>query len=368
MNGRIYSPRLGLFLSADPQVDEPWLAGALNPYLYVLGNPLAWQDSSGYEWNPLKDIVNGVDHFLHEVGKAAGQFVEWVGQHWKEVVVIAVVIVVTVACDGCTAAESGMLAGAAGGATSAAVNGGTVGDVLLGAFEGGVFGTIGGGIAETPSLGVVGQAGTQGFVSGVQTASSGGDFGKGFLVGALSRGFNPQNISQASNSAWAISGRIALRAAVNGTIAELNGDKFANGAMTGAFQQLWMDAKQQGWRTIATAAQIVGAVRAREATAAGLVVAATLYGYSALTGGTAKFEFSNGAIGLKNAWKGPGGQGITFGNVCLYSDSGTTSTHEYIHVMQYGAEGSRGFVDRYYKEVQTYQYWDAPLEREAYRY
>ena len=48
MNGRVYDPSLGRFLSVDPVYQFPTNMQSLNPYSYVLNNPLSLTDPSGY--------------------------------------------------------------------------------------------------------------------------------------------------------------------------------------------------------------------------------------------------------------------------------------------------------------------------------
>ena len=48
MNGRLYDPRLGRFLSPDPVVSEPWSGQGWNPYSYVGNSPLSRTDPTGY--------------------------------------------------------------------------------------------------------------------------------------------------------------------------------------------------------------------------------------------------------------------------------------------------------------------------------
>jgi RHS repeat-associated protein len=48
MNGRVYDPVLGRFLSPDPVVQAPYDAQGLNRYAYVLNNPLRYTDPSGF--------------------------------------------------------------------------------------------------------------------------------------------------------------------------------------------------------------------------------------------------------------------------------------------------------------------------------
>jgi len=51
MNGRVYDPVLGRFLSPDPIVQAPYDTQGLNRYAYVRNNPLRYTDPSGYCFN-----------------------------------------------------------------------------------------------------------------------------------------------------------------------------------------------------------------------------------------------------------------------------------------------------------------------------
>lgn len=48
MNGRVYDYQIGRFLSVDPVIQFPANSQSLNPYSYILNNPLAGKDPSGY--------------------------------------------------------------------------------------------------------------------------------------------------------------------------------------------------------------------------------------------------------------------------------------------------------------------------------
>jgi RHS repeat-associated protein len=48
MNGRAYDYRLGRFLSVDPFIQAPLNSQSLNPYSYIMNNPLAGTDPTGY--------------------------------------------------------------------------------------------------------------------------------------------------------------------------------------------------------------------------------------------------------------------------------------------------------------------------------
>ena len=52
MNGRVYDPRIGRFISADPYVTQPFHSQGLNRYSYVLNSPLALTDPSGFDAVP----------------------------------------------------------------------------------------------------------------------------------------------------------------------------------------------------------------------------------------------------------------------------------------------------------------------------
>jgi len=56
MNGRIYDGRLGRFLQADPQIQEPNNSQSLNRYSYVINNPLSYTDPTGFSfWTKIRD-------------------------------------------------------------------------------------------------------------------------------------------------------------------------------------------------------------------------------------------------------------------------------------------------------------------------
>ena len=48
MNGRAYDPFLGRFLSVDPFIQAPLNSQSLNPYSYIMNNPLSGTDPTGY--------------------------------------------------------------------------------------------------------------------------------------------------------------------------------------------------------------------------------------------------------------------------------------------------------------------------------
>ena len=67
MNGRIYDPNLGRFLSPDPHIQSLANPQNLNRYSYVLNNPLSYTDPSGYFF---KKLFKKLSRFLKKYSRA----------------------------------------------------------------------------------------------------------------------------------------------------------------------------------------------------------------------------------------------------------------------------------------------------------
>ncbi len=64
MNGRVYDPAIGRFLSADPYVNGIDASQGWNRYAYVTNNPLAYTDPSGFDFrrgDSLRSLVRAID-------------------------------------------------------------------------------------------------------------------------------------------------------------------------------------------------------------------------------------------------------------------------------------------------------------------
>ena len=57
MNGRVYDPTIGRFVSADPIIQAPENTQSYNRYAYVLNNPLKYMDPSGYSSSNVEEPV-----------------------------------------------------------------------------------------------------------------------------------------------------------------------------------------------------------------------------------------------------------------------------------------------------------------------
>jgi RHS repeat-associated protein len=64
MNGRVYDYNLGRFMSVDPFIQSPTSTQSVNPYSYIMNNPLAGTDPTGY--CSTKDSVAGCSDSLGE--------------------------------------------------------------------------------------------------------------------------------------------------------------------------------------------------------------------------------------------------------------------------------------------------------------
>lgn len=81
MNGRLYDPRLGRFLSPDPVVSEPWSGQGWNPYSYVGNSPMSRTDPTGYCYHqsmPCAGQGGGLP------GGGGGGFTPWAATLWTQ--------------------------------------------------------------------------------------------------------------------------------------------------------------------------------------------------------------------------------------------------------------------------------------------
>lgn len=68
MNGRVYDPIIGRFLSPDPYIQAPYFAQNFDRYSYVWNNPLKYVDPSGYLMVPIYR-----DHGMSGIGVSRRQ-------------------------------------------------------------------------------------------------------------------------------------------------------------------------------------------------------------------------------------------------------------------------------------------------------
>jgi len=84
MNGRMYDPVVGRFLSVDPFVQFPEYSQSYNRYTYALNNPLKYTDPSGFflDWfinEKTGDIYYNSTYGKNDAGKIEGKGWVWFG-------------------------------------------------------------------------------------------------------------------------------------------------------------------------------------------------------------------------------------------------------------------------------------------------
>nr|VFJ59838.1 MAG: RHS repeat-associated core domain-containing protein [Candidatus Kentron sp. DK] len=168
MNGRVYDPGLGRFLSADPNIQSPYSSQSYNRYSYVLNNPLKYSDPSGFFW---KKVRKAVKKARKAVVKAVRETGRWIKEHKREIITVAI-IVAAVATGGAVAAAMGqagfgvVTAGAVGGATTGAIMGGGLGYMETGSLEGALDGAVKGAVVGALTGAAFGYLGSLGMGTG----------------------------------------------------------------------------------------------------------------------------------------------------------------------------------------------------------
>jgi RHS repeat-associated protein len=236
MNGRIYDPVLGRFLSADIVVQFPSAITSYNRYAYVMNNPLAFTDPSGYFVAEIIAIYTAIAASYGTLAMIAAIAFD-----------ISVIGAAIAAATGHMTAARRFLAAAitfATAGTSYAVIGAfAAGGVQSGSLEGAVvaglsaaFFAAAGGIADAGGfeVGSLGRAGMHVGAGAMRSMLTGTDP----LRGGLAAGFAEIAGPLVSGTGVGIENFVAH--VVAGGVGEaMGGGKFKNGAMTAAFAWLY---------------------------------------------------------------------------------------------------------------------------------
>lgn len=227
MNGRLFDPTLGVFMQADPLVQDPFNLQNYNRYGYCYNNPLTCMDPSGFSF--LGGLFRPVTKAWHSIWRNPA--IRMIGS-----IVVAVYAPELLAYFG-PLAEGTLANAAVTGFMAGAVSSGNIKGAMQGAFSAGVFFEAGelinGGFTDGFKL-----TGTEGVmvhaVAGCVTSEvSGGKCGPGALSAAFSK-FATVEGWQAEGKWGAVSAAI-----IGGTASVLGGGKFSNGAETAAFAYLF---------------------------------------------------------------------------------------------------------------------------------
>jgi RHS repeat-associated protein len=244
MNGRVYDPMLGRFLSADPIVQFPKSTQGLNRYTYTNNNPLSYTDPSGFFFGKIKSLFNKIERKARNVAEIVhfGPFREKAVALKNKALQNQYVQIAGYVVAGAIgnawgvaifAAEVAYANGAqATGALKAAAIAYATAEISFGIGE--AFNAIGPSLAAS-----AGKVVAHGVVGGVSTRLQGGSVKSGFLAGAATAALAPGVDAINGGSTGAILARTFASAVIGGVTAELGGGKFANGAISAAFQRLF---------------------------------------------------------------------------------------------------------------------------------
>lgn len=225
MNGRIYDPLIGRFMSADPFIQDPTNLQSYSRYAYVTNNPLALTDPTGY--------IFGIDDFIIAVAIIQTARVTGVIDNRTAGTLTSIATMAVLGPQG----AFGTFAG--GGMAQAAIAGFAGGVVGSGTFEGGVQGAFS--AAMFSWAGDIGEAAKGGWqqyaahaVAGcVTSAAGGGDCSKGAAAAVFGK-YATNNIKIDDMVLRGVAAAVA-----GGVGSVIAGGKFENGASTAAFGYLF---------------------------------------------------------------------------------------------------------------------------------
>ncbi len=215
MDGRIYDPLTGAFLSPDIVLQFPDKAIGLNPYSYCLNNPVSFVDPTGYSIG-FFDIVKGL--MMATVTIASGGSA-----------LAAIPLIVTFSVT------DGMYAQAKGANVNILKDFvlPSVGFHMLSAGSSKVIGTTFGSPGKN-AIREIARASAHGVSSGTIRLAQGGKFEHGFISGFASS-LSGSIISFSRNPLI----NVAITSTIGGTSEVLGGGKFVNGAITSAYTYLF---------------------------------------------------------------------------------------------------------------------------------
>ncbi|MAY42519.1 MULTISPECIES: RHS repeat-associated core domain-containing protein [unclassified Neptuniibacter] len=229
MNGRVYDPTLGRFLSADPHIQSPYSTQSYNRYSYVSNNPLKYTDPSGYFLGGLFDAIGG---FLKSIGNIFENALK--SQAFR--MIAAAVAAWYLGPEALKAGwyefagaeiAQGMVAGAVAGFSSGFIaTGGDLKAALYGGVSGAAFGAVGASKLSDPT-----KIAAHGAVGGISSKIQGGKFGVGFVSSAFAK-FTSGKISGMDSLNKV--GKGLVTAIAGGTASLIGGGKFSNGAAQAA--------------------------------------------------------------------------------------------------------------------------------------
>lgn len=236
MNGRLFDPRLGVFMQGDPYIQDPSNLQNYNRYAYCYNNPLTCTDPTGqlslFGHRILPGLFNSKNIRI-VASIAAAYFLGPGGMAWGEWGVL-----------GGLGITNPLAQAAVAGFVSGSISSGDLKGGVQGAFSAGMFygagNIIGGGNFFTGGTGAglsFGEGVALHAVVGCVTSEAGGsNCGSGALSAAFSKGALQLTMPSGSNG---LLGGTVISAVIGGSASVLGGGKFSNGASTAAFGYLF---------------------------------------------------------------------------------------------------------------------------------
>jgi hypothetical protein len=172
MNGRVYDPELGRFLSPDPTVQFLSDLQSYNRYSYTANNPLRYTDPTGYAWY---SFMTGSQFWLNLAYGLVGVGMCATGGPAACAMVFYMATVLST--------TTMVLEGVMGGNWGQLVTGEAVG-LAAGYIGGAVGGEITSALGGSGPWQVVGGAIAGGMGAAITTAATGGNLGQNMLLGA----------------------------------------------------------------------------------------------------------------------------------------------------------------------------------------
>lgn len=218
MEGRMYDPLVGRFMSPDPIVQMPEYTQSLNRYAYCINNPLSLTDPTGYSWiGDTFSAIVGIAVGLETGGLASGIYGAVIG---------------------------GMSGGASSALVNSIINGANLMQTAKNTFTGGFWGGVSSfanfeiGNLENVYMKIAAHSVSEGAMEGIR----GGHFEHGFFTGMASAA-GSSFLNGGTCDRLSAAERVAVNAALGGIVSELGGGKFASGAMTAAYVMMFNELK-----------------------------------------------------------------------------------------------------------------------------
>ena len=217
MNGRVYDPYLGRFLSPDTVVQSLTATQSINPYAYAWNDPLKYVDPTGHSL--LGDLI----------GVVVGIIVAWALPEYLPEYFAAL------------SASTVAIAGFVGGFVGAYVSTGSLSASLMAGLIAGIAAGLTAGASYEVSTGNWEPA--EGVIARIAVgcgaaAASSGNCGKGALSAVFAIAAQPLIVKFPSFGVWGTAPEAVQAGLIGGEAAKLAGGKFDDGFSTSAVQYL----------------------------------------------------------------------------------------------------------------------------------